>query len=148
THNSSYIPMLQRIANSPDVPALRTLADVLEPTKEYSREDLAKVPPTTLDPFNRLVDAVRPESDVARLFASQVDNFLSGKCKVETTRGQIRSSLILWRDNDAKLRPQLGRNSLIQEAAPLSQNLSITAGAGLQALDYIERHQKPSDAWK
>src|SRR5947199_9624888 len=36
THNSSYIPMLQRIANSQDVSALRVLADVLEPTKEYS----------------------------------------------------------------------------------------------------------------
>src|SRR5271166_1589923 len=37
SHNSSYQPMLQRIAGSGDVHSLRILADVVEPVKDYVR---------------------------------------------------------------------------------------------------------------
>jgi len=46
THNSSYDEKLRRIAGSNDVSALRTLADVVEPVKDYARGDLAPAPPT------------------------------------------------------------------------------------------------------
>jgi len=148
THNSSYIPMLQRIANTQDVSALRVLADVLEPTKEYSREEFAKVPPTTLDPLNRLVDAVRPESEVARGFATQVDAFTSSQCKDDAAKNQIRSSLVHWQANDARLQPLLSSNQLLQEASSLSQNLATVSATGLQALDLIQKNQKPASDWK
>src|SRR4029077_5485091 len=41
THNSSYKLMLRRVAGSDDVSALRALADVVEPVKGYTREELA-----------------------------------------------------------------------------------------------------------
>jgi len=148
THNSSYIPMLQRIANTQDVSALRVLADVLEPTKEYSREEFAKVPPTTLDPLNRLVDAVRPESEVARRFGTQVDAFTSSQCKDDAAKNQIRSSLVHWQANDARLQPLLSSNRLLQEASSLSQSLATVSATGLQALDLIEKNQKPASDWK
>jgi hexosaminidase len=148
THNTSYIPMLQRIANSEDISALRVLADLLEPTKEYTREELAKVPPTTLDPLNRVVDAVRPESQVARHFAAKVQGFVDGKCKDEASKAEIRASLVLWRDNDAKLQPQIARSALLQEISPISKNLSTLSGIALQALDHIETRQASPAAWK
>src|SRR5229473_5902339 len=43
THNSSYGPMLRRIAGTNDIAALRTLADVVEPVKDYAREETATV---------------------------------------------------------------------------------------------------------
>ena len=43
THNSSYGPMLRRIAGSNDISALRTFTDVVEPVKDYNREELAAV---------------------------------------------------------------------------------------------------------
>ena len=42
-HNSSYGPMLRRIAGSNDISALRTFTDVVEPVKDYNREELAAV---------------------------------------------------------------------------------------------------------
>ena len=41
THNSSYVPMLRRIAGSDDISALKVLADVVEPVKDYTREQTA-----------------------------------------------------------------------------------------------------------
>ena len=62
THNSSYEPMLRRIAGSDDISALRTFTDVVEPVKDYTREEIAAVEATSLSPLNRVIDAARPES--------------------------------------------------------------------------------------
>src|SRR5207248_5205520 len=59
THNSGYIPMLGRIAGTNDIAALIVLADVLEPVKDYTREETATEPATSAKPLNRVVDAVR-----------------------------------------------------------------------------------------
>src|ERR1700687_41725 len=77
TQNTSYDVMLRRIAGSEDISALRTLVDVVEPVKGYSRGNLAVSEPTSLTPLNRVVDAARPESAVARRFSALVDKFLS-----------------------------------------------------------------------
>ena len=71
THNSSYVPMLRRIAGTDDVSSLKVLADVVEPVKDYTREETATEPATSATPLNRVVDAVRPESATARQFASR-----------------------------------------------------------------------------
>src|SRR6185436_8800221 len=65
THNSSYDPMLRRIAGTDNIAALKALADVLEPVKDYTREETAPAPATSASPLNRVVDAVRPESVTA-----------------------------------------------------------------------------------
>ena len=78
THNSSYAPMLRRIAGTNDIAALKVLADVLEPVKDYTREETAPAPATSASPLNRVVDAVRPESATARQFADAVNELLGG----------------------------------------------------------------------
>src|SRR5246500_4548805 len=69
THRTYYRKMLQRIAG-PATPeefaALRTIADVVEPVKDYTREQTAPVEPTSQNPLNRVVDAVPLESDAGR----------------------------------------------------------------------------------
>ena len=47
THNSGYVPMLRRMVGNNDPSALKVLADVVEPVKEYSREDLSTTTPTS-----------------------------------------------------------------------------------------------------
>ncbi len=148
THNTEYVPMLQRIANSADVSALRTVADVVEPVKDYDREQYAKVQPTSLDPLNRLVDAARPESMKARKFSKLVEAFVAGQCKDTAAAGQIKSMLTAWRDNDAKLQPLVPQSFLLAELAPVSRNLSSVAAVGLNAMDTIGRGETGSAAWK
>ncbi len=147
THNTNYVPMLERMTDGSDTSGLRTLADVVEPVKGYAREQLAASEPTSLTPLNRVIDAARPESATARKFGELVDKFLAGPIK-PGMEAQIRSMLISWRDNQIELSAAGQSSSLVQEVMPLSHDLSILGAAGLQALDYLDRGEKAPDAWK
>jgi hexosaminidase len=146
THNSSYGPMLRRIAGSNDVSALRTLTDVVEPVKDYAREEIAAVEATSLSPLNRVIDAVRPESSTARHFADLVDAVVVGRAGAQA-KGEVRALLTDWRDDQTNLQPLETQSFLLKEIVPISQDLSTVATAGLQALDYIERGERAPDAW-
>jgi hexosaminidase len=148
THNSSYNVMLRRIAGSDNIMPLRTLADVLEPVKDYTREETASVEPTSLTPLNRLVDAVRPESIKARQFGDAVASLLTTASADADQRKIIRAHLSIWQGNQTGFPSVDNQPFLLKEAGPLSQSLSHVAAAGLQALDYLDRGQRAPDAWK
>jgi hexosaminidase len=148
TDRSARQQMLYRMAGTTDVSALRVLADVVEPVKDYNRWDESRGPIDFHAPLNRLIDAAYPESDTARQFAGLVQSFLQSGRKDPAAEAQIRTWLTTWRDNDAKLHPMLEQSSLLQEDAPISQNLAMLGGAGLQALEYLDKGQPEPDLWK
>ena len=148
THNSARTHMLQRMAGNGDIAALRVLADVVEPVKDYNRWDDAKGPIDFHAPLTRMIDAVYPESDTARQFSDLVQAFAQSGYKDQAAEVQIRSWLITWRDNDARLHPLLAQSFFLQEDAALSQNLSALGATGLQALDYLDKGQTAPDTWK
>jgi len=125
THRSGYDEMLSRLGH------VKALADVVEPVKDYAREDSGHTY-TNQTPLNRLVDAARPESDSARHFAEDV----AGE-----KWPAVRARLTEWKDF------QLPPIPLVQEAAPLSRNLNRLGEIGLAALDYREAGQHPPAAW-
>lgn len=148
THRSAKLHMLHRMAGTADITALRLLADVVEPVKDYTRWDDSKGPIDFHAPLNRLIDAVYPESDVARRFRDLVQKYVQSGFKDQAAETQIKTLLVAWRDNDAKLKPLLGQSFLLQEAVPLSENLAAVAGAGLQSLDYLDISQPSPDSWR
>lgn len=148
THRSARIHMLHRMAGTADITPLRVLADVVEPVKDYNRWDDSKGPIDFHAPLTRMIDAVYPESDIARDFGNLVQTFVQSGYKDKAAEAQIRKWLTLWRDNDAKLHPTLQSSSLLQEDVPLSQNLSALGNAGLQALDYLDKSEPAPDSWK
>jgi len=148
THNSVRTEMLERMAGNRDTAALRVLADVVEPVKDYNRWDDAKGPIDFHSPLTRMIDAVSPESDTARQFNDLVENFAQSGYRDKTVEAQIRSYLTTWRENDVRLHPVLEQSFLLQEVVPLSQNLSALGAAGLQALDYLDKGQSAPDSWK
>jgi hexosaminidase len=152
THRTYYPQMLRRIAGHAATPeqltALRTLADVVEPTKEYTRQATAPAEPTSATPLNRLVDAVPLESDAARRFGDLVDKFVSSSCRDAETAAQLRAQLSAWRDNDSKLQPLMQRSFLVKEVAATSHDLSALAAVGLAALDFANKGGAAPDDWK
>jgi len=146
THNSSYGPMLRRIAGSNDISALRTFTDVVEPVKDYNREELAVVEATSLSPLNRVIDAARPESTTARQFGNLVDALIAGHADSEAKQ-EVKALLIRWRDNQSNLQLLESQSFLLKEIVPLSQDLSAVATTGLQALDYMDRGERAPAAW-
>jgi hexosaminidase len=148
THESSYLPMLRRLAGREDIAALRVLADVVEPTKDYTRTEVFPQPPVTSTPLNRLADAARPESVVARNFSGLVDRYLQNVEQKSAAEGQIRDWLTQWQQNHANLQTLLDQSFLLAEDKPLSADLSALAAAGLQALDALDKGQSLLDAWR
>jgi hexosaminidase len=151
THGSYYRSMLQRIAggaSSTEFAALKTFADVVEPVKDYKREETATEEPTSATPLIGVVDAISLESRAGREFGETVDRFVASSCHDAAVAGQLRAQLVVWRDNDAKLQPLAQRSHLVKEIAPASQALSAAAGAGLAALDALEHGSGADDAWK
>jgi hexosaminidase len=136
THVSSYEAMLGRLAGGDPVAPLKTLADVVQPATFGQRIRTHKY--TQQTPLNRLMDAARLESETARHFALLVDRM---------DRDEIRSWLVRWRDNDASLKPLLEKSELLREDIPVSENLSRLGAIGLQALDYLDRGERPPDSW-
>jgi len=152
THLSFQRVMLQRIAGSwtpAEFDALRALAQALEHQKDYSREASAGSPPTSLTPLNRLVDAVRPESEGSRRFSLLVDQFVGSSCKDSTVGAQIRAELQEWTSIEDRLQPLAQRSHLVKEAAPASSALSQATKIAMDALDAIQKGAPlPSDQKK
>jgi hexosaminidase len=101
---------------------IKTLADVVTPATFGQRIRTHKYNQQT--PLTGLVDIVQPESETAREFDALVDSM---------DRAQIRTWLIRWRDNDAPMEP----NGALKHLGAI----------GLQALDYLDRGERPPEAW-
>jgi hexosaminidase len=151
THRTASRQMLQRIAgpaSADEFEALRTLADVVEPVKDYTRSKTAPAVPTSQTPLNRVIDAVAPESNAARHFTELVGSFIAGGCRDATTAGQLEEQFKLWRDNEQKLQPLATRSFLVKEVEATSQDLSTLGAIGLAALEFLSRRETPLDTWK
>jgi len=140
THRTYYRKMLQRIAG-PAMPeeftALRTLADVVEPVKDYTREQTAPSEPSSQTPLHRVVDAVSPESSAGRHFSELVDRFLGPSCADASTAAELRRQLAMWSNNDAAFSPLAQKSFLAREVVATSRDLSAIGNAGLAALDAL-----------
>ena len=151
THRTVSRHMLQRLAGSAsptEFIALRTLTDLLEPVKDYTREQTAPAEPTSATPMNRVVDAVPLESDAGRHFAELVDQFVASACQDAALAVRLSEQFAAWRDNDAILQSLARRSFLVKEVAANSQDLSALGAAGLAALDVITKGQPAPDSWK
>jgi hexosaminidase len=133
--------MLERMSGDPNPEALRVLASVVAPPRGYAREELREY--TSFTPLNRLVDAVSPESDTARVFRDICKRIVAGNATSEDWQ-TAHDWLVLWRDNDAKLQPLLAKSDITEELIPVSQSLRQVAEIGLHTLDSLHSGQAPT----
>jgi hexosaminidase len=132
THNSAYRLLLEGLAGSGDIDALKVLADVSEPGTLGLRHRVN--PDYAQDtPLNRFVDAARPDSPVARRFNDLADRYLRRPGDT-AARDEIRQWLGIWASNDAKLQPLIARRGILRDAATVSAALSKISGQALAAL--------------
>jgi hexosaminidase len=139
-HANGHRRMLERLAGSSDIDALKVLADVTEPGALGLRH---KVNPHYMQgtPLNRFVDAVLPDSATARRFGEMVDRYLNHHSDSEA-RDELRSALNLWITNDTKVSASIGRRQIAQDVIPVSATLARIAGEGLAALAALEAERK------
>jgi hexosaminidase len=137
-HRSNYAAMLDRLANDGPTEALRGIVDLVEPVKNYNRGRRATF--TSQTALNRLVDVARPESDEARAFGQLVDRYLADPSQKET-RDAITAMLMRWQVLARDVQPAMSA-PLLEEAAPLVQNVSTVSGFGLRAVESLQKKWK------
>ena len=152
-HHSTPALLLKQMAGVYDVTPLRTLAEVLEPVKDYKRH-FQGYKYTTQTQLNRLVDAAPAESETARRFGVTVDSLLAASLPVSGTAvrrpallATLRRQLTEWQANDARLQPLLLANPALQEYTPLSAQLSAVAGLLLARLDQLQTSKPAAPDW-
>ena len=151
THRSYYGKMLRRIAgdaSDEEYSALKSLADIAEPVKDYGRDEDISAPASSATPLNGMVDAVALESNAGRIFNERVDRFISSGCKDPDAEAWIRAQLLLWRDSAPRLHSLSQKSFLAKGAALRSQDLAAMAAIGLAALDAAAHGDATDEAWK
>ena len=144
THEKNYAMMLRRLANQEEIAPLKTLVDVIEPIKIYTRHQYRAY--NSYAPFTRVVDAARPDSKVARGFRQLVDKFLSDKSNVEL-KNEIAAGLKKWESNHDQLSAMMQKSPVLREIAAQSENLSKTSALGLQALEAVASGKPLGASW-
>jgi hexosaminidase len=123
--------MLRRLAGSGQTESLQILASTLEPVKGYERHRNHYGASSW---FNRLVDAIPPESDAAREFRAAVDRYIAGPGPAGADA--LRRQLEAWAKNAVEVRPMLVNNSLLTENLPLADAIVTLCRTGQDALAY------------
>ena len=152
THRSYYRSMLQRIAGaaSPDeFEALKTVADVVEPVKDYKREELA---PDGADQHDADESRCRCRTARERQGAANSANWSINFWRPIATM-RIRR-LVCARNSSSgaitmrSFNRSEQRSFLVKEISQVSQNLSALGTAGLAALDEIAKGAAAPADWK
>jgi len=134
--------MLRRLAGADaDIRPLQTFASALEPVKGYERHRNHYGASAS---FNRLVDAIPPESDAAREFRNAADRYLNAPSPAGADG--LRKQLAAWLRITGEIRPLLETNSLLTEDIPVADGLAALCRVGDEALTYGGRGA-PAD-WK
>lgn len=134
TQRSNLELMRQRLAGAQPYQPLDLFASVLEPVKGYQRHAERY---DILVPFNRLVDAIPPESNAAREFRDAVDRYLALP-KDQRSSAALRAQLALWAANLDQVRPVLQANSLLAENVAVADAVAVLCRAGTDAFTYLD----------
>lgn len=120
--------LLERMSDAASIESLSILLKALKPVRAANRAAATEIRPT--GNFNRLVDAADPDSG-----ARQMD------------RQEVRTQLARWNKDAVTVKAALEKYENLREAIPLADNVRDLSAASLEALDYMERRQKPPRAW-
>jgi hexosaminidase len=146
THEKNQAMLLRRLAAGRDSHALQTLANVVEPVKEYRRYQ--QRPQTMLSPLTGLVDAARPDSFEARRFNAAAEAFLSDAPRFESGRRELREALAEWLDAGTQAEALMEQSPALAEAKPLATDLRRASTVVAEALSFIEKGSVPGPGWR
>ncbi|MFL6212772.1 MAG: beta-N-acetylhexosaminidase [Blastocatellia bacterium] len=145
-HEKNLPMMLRRLAGGRETGPLATLVSVVEPVKEYHRNQGRGA--TMLTPLTRLIDAARADSRAGRELSSLVAGLLSDAPTFSRNRERLKIIFAEWRDVRPTLDAMIDRSPILREAEQLPRDLADIGSAGLEALSYLTTDVAPPDSWR
>ncbi len=144
TNTKNQEMMLRRLTNNLETKPLKTLVDVIEPVKIYTRHSQG-VKYQQHSPYSRVVDATQPESNIARWFRKTADKFIQDKDS--KAADELKACLSNWKENHEKLLKLINASPILKEIEPLSANLANISETGLEAISLILSSKKADENW-
>jgi hexosaminidase len=132
THIKNKDVLLRNIANGGDITALRTLADVIEPYKVYTRNN-GGLTYKSYSPYTLMADATSADAPSARRFRKLVADYSANP--TPENKEEIKKWLTLWKDNHTGFLKAMNNSPVLKQLENLSSNLSAVSSVGLEALD-------------
>src|SRR5205085_3844095 len=119
-HEKNLPMMLRRLAGGRETGPLATLVSVVEPVKEYHRNQGRGA--TMLTPLTRLIDAARADSRAGRELSSLVAGLLADAPTFSRNRERLKLMFAEWRDVRPALDAMIDRSPILREAGPLPRH--------------------------
>jgi hexosaminidase len=136
--------MLRRLVRAYEIQPLKTLTEVVEPVKIYSRHRQGRSY-TSFSPYTRVVDAALPESMTGRHFRKAVSRFIADGNKKDEE--YITSLMNKWYQNHSAFSALASKAPVLKENLMLSQNLADLSKAGLEAIKMINNDSEAAAGW-
>jgi len=143
-HRANYQPMLDRLAGDQPAGPLKVVADAVQ---ALGFETGRTGRPAIWGPLNRFVDAVPPESELARFMEQAAKRFVKDPAGDTDDAALLRVQFETWAANDAKFQALAGDKVLLNEVKPVSKDLSALGVAGLKMLNYLTTGQPAPTDW-
>jgi hexosaminidase len=142
-------PMLRRLAgdgaNAFRLEELRTIADLVEPVKDYRRGG-QQPDATQFTPLTGLVDCARPDSTDAREFSASVRARLFEGSAEDWAR--IMGWFVWWDRAADNLRQELSVSSpRVRALEPLFSRISEVCAVGSHAIGLLDSSEAPPGDW-
>jgi hexosaminidase len=144
-HERNRPVMLRRLCQCRDTTGLEVLLGAIEPVKVYNRGQQRKH--TRFSPLTRMVDAAWPDAKPAREFAWAVDRLIESGFGDAASLEKVKTALVAWQQNHARIRPQLESNPALAEIKPMSIALEDVATIGLEALEIAGKGSRAQKPW-
>lgn len=137
--------MLQRaVGNRAEAESLMAASEWMAPVERYYRADSGDY--TVFTPLNRLVDALWPESLVARQLSRQIQESMAPN-RTEIL-GEVETSLREAAKQSARLVEACHRSALLADGASVMEEVSAAAKLGAEAAHYLRMKRQPPEGWK
>lgn len=142
--------MAARLAPA-DAATVEVLASATGPVRNFGRlggviAALRAGRPLRAPELNTLADVAAPDSVEAHRLAYGVDRFLKGGRGAEVAA--LRAQLALYRDNHARFAAAAPGVEALEQALPISEDVSALARLGLEAMAMIEAGRTPEASWR
>lgn len=134
--------ILRNLTDGKDIGPLKTLVEVVEPMKGYTRNPGGTMY-ASYSPFKLWADAATADARVAREFNISISNYVEGHKESD----QILATLRKWEKNHKKVEALISESPVLLEISDLSFNFSRLAVIGREAISYLESNEVPQSGW-
>ncbi len=150
-HERNLPPMLRRFAGDTATPDdlqwLRTFVGIIEPVKQYRRNE-HQPGVTQFTPLTGIADLARPDSEAARELVADVRSLLGGEIASDADR-RIRERLVQWTRVAHELERGLAQQSpRVAEQIPLLRSTQGACGVATAALEALTAGVPPPGSWR